>query len=115
MSVSIEDVTPKNPEEFRKLKIERFNKAEMLVKSLPPLRKNSTELELIEQENKIKGYVDEAKKELLDKFFKDFVKKDSSLSIFIKSKAKGNPTQISYASAFLGQQLIECQFVGLNH
>ena len=102
LSISLRDSMPERLKEFQDLKDEKFEELNNDVMRFPILE-NPTEMELAAQERDIATLITNKTKEVERQFFKEFLEKNNSLDIMVKSKAKGKDQQIIFITAFLGQ------------
>lgn len=106
MTLSVRDCIPENIREFEEVREEKISALNDKVTFMDPLPDDATEIEKEERESKIIEKIQKTTEDVKKIFFEEYLERDNSLSLMINSGAKGNETQISYITAFLGQQFI---------
>jgi DNA-directed RNA polymerase subunit A' len=106
LSISVKDSKPERMKEFAELKDKKFQDLNKEVMRFPELPLGSTETEIALREQEITTIITNSSKEIQKIFFKEFLERNNSLDVMVKSKAKGKEHQILYISAFLGQQVL---------
>ena len=102
LSISVRDSKPERLEEFQEIKRMKFEELNRKVLNFPKLE-DATETEVALQERDIATLITNESKDVEKIFFKEYLEKNSSLDVMIKSKAKGKDQQIQFITAFLGQ------------
>ena len=102
LSISVRDSMPGRLEEFQEIKNKKFEELNRKIVNFPKLE-DATESEIAAQERDISLAITNDSKEVEKIFFKEYLEKNSSLDIMVKSKAKGKDQQIQFITAFLGQ------------
>ena len=93
---------PERLEEFQEIKRQKFEELNRKIQNFPNLE-DPTDTEIVSQERDISLAITNDTKQIEKIFFKDYLEKNSSLDIMVKSKAKGKDQQIQFITAFLGQ------------
>lgn len=104
LSISVRDSIPRRIKEFQAIKREMFDKLNDEVITYPNIDDNDTSPEMLNIEKSIIKKIRDESLKVQKLFFDEYLEKNNSLDIMVKSKAKGKEQQISYISAFLGQQ-----------
>tara|TARA_R110001592_G_scaffold18816_21_gene77937 strand:+ start:2277 stop:5279 length:3003 start_codon:yes stop_codon:yes gene_type:complete len=102
LSISLRDSMPERLEEFQEIKRQKFEELNRKIQNFPNLE-DPTDTEIVSQERDISLAITNDTKQIEKIFFKDYLEKNSSLDIMVKSKAKGKDQQIQFITAFLGQ------------
>jgi len=102
LSISLRDSMPGRLEEFQEIKKKKFEELNRKILNFPKLE-DATETEIAQQERDISLLITNESKEVEKIFFKEYLEKNSSLDVMVKSKAKGKDQQIQFITAFLGQ------------
>lgn len=107
LSMSIEDVRPLDFREYTKMKDDAFDELNREIMSIPGLPEDSTDLEREERESDILKSIMKVQTGLEGKFFDERkMGRENNLDVIINCQAKGKTSDIRFASAFCGQQLV---------
>lgn len=106
MTISFRDVKIKKFKEFGEYKLDKIKKLNKEVITLPRMEEDASDLEKEEREVKINQLIKDTEKEMEKKFYGEYLERENSLFIMIKSKAKGDERQVRASAAFLGQNYV---------
>ena len=107
LTVSYEDVKVTKFREYKEYKTKKIRELNKNVLGLPTLPEDASELDREEREVKINQMINESQNEMIGEFYKNYLEEDNSLSVALKSKAKGDKTQIKNQVALLGQNYVD--------